>query len=292
MADGTQFGRFLRSRRARMTPEAAGFERGPRRRVEGLRREECARLAGISVEYYTRLEQGRATRPSNDVIASIGRALHLDDFELDHLTRLAHPAASKGSSTDGSSIDGPGIRPELQMLIDAMDGTSAMVFSRSLDVIGHNHLAAHLFVGLLDVGPQHRNSARFVFLEPASRTFLADWEQAARLSVGQLHLAAARWPDDARLARLIGELSMKCPEFSSLWALGDVVRKTHGTKGFHHPVVGDLEVSYQLLDLPGDAGHSIETLTASPSTPSHDALAILGAWGRTTDDPGASILGA
>jgi transcriptional regulator with XRE-family HTH domain len=267
-----ELGEFLQSRRARLRPEDVGLPSYGRRRVPGLRREELAQLAGVSVDYYVRLEQGRAGRPSNEVLEAIARALSLDDDELAHLHDLARPTLRRRRPPPPERV-----RPEVQRLLDALDGVPAMVFGRRMDVLAWNRLAAALWVDFGSLPREQRNAARQVFLDEGTRQRNPDWEQGARETVAYLRLAAGRHPDDAELAALVGELSMKSADFRRLWAHHDVHEKTHGTKRHIHPLVGELTLSWETLALTGDSDQMLITYTAEPGSESETGLRLLGA---------------
>jgi transcriptional regulator with XRE-family HTH domain len=262
---------FLRVRRARLRPEDVGIQTTGQRRVPGLRREEIASLAGMSVDYYVRLEQGRAGQPSNEVLEAIARALRLDDDELAHLHDLARPTRRRRRPPQPERV-----RPEVQRLLDALDHVPAMVFGRRMDVLAWNRLAAALWVDFGSLPREQRNAARLVFLDEGTRQLNPDWEQGAWETVAYLRLAAGRHPDDAELAALIGELSMKSPDFRRLWARHDVHEKTHGTKCHIHPLVGELTLSWETLALPGDSDQMLITFTAEPGSESETGLRLLG----------------
>ncbi|MEU8519553.1 helix-turn-helix transcriptional regulator [Streptomyces sp. NBC_01216] len=270
---------FLRSRRARLKPEDVGLPSfGRHRRVPGLRREELAQLAGVSVAYYTRLEQGNGRNVSLEVLDSIARALRLSDTERAHLTHLAKPTAKKKQR---ASITRPQqVRPGLQHLLDAMDAVPAVVLGRRLDVLAWNRMARALLGDLAAMEPQERNMARMVFLDPNARDLYLDWECKATEVVSVLRLYAGCYPDDAQLLALVGELSVRSEEFRSLWAAHTVADKGHGTKRLRHPLVGELTLGYEALKVSGgDPDLILTTYQAEPGTSSADALRLLANWG-------------
>ncbi len=240
--------------------------------MRGLRREEVARLAGISVEYYVRLEQGRARHPSEEVLEAIAGALRLDEVERSHLRDLS--AARRRPARRPAREERP--RPELLRLLSSMDQVPALIMNHRLDVPGWNHLAEQLYAGL-DETVKGRNLARFAFLRPESRELFTDWEEVTRATVGQLRLGAGRHPGDEALAALIGELSIRSETFRTLWAGRDVRERSHGLKRFRHPVVGDLSLHYENFELPGGTGPRLVIFTAEPG-PSQQALRLLGSW--------------
>jgi transcriptional regulator with XRE-family HTH domain len=272
---------FLISRRAKVTPQQAGLPTyGGHRRVPGLRREEVSLLAGMSVEYYTRLERGNAQGVSDSVLENLARALQLDDAERAHLFGLAR----RTSATPARRRPAQRVRPGLQQLMDAMTDVPAFVQNGRLDVLATNALGRALYADLYDsdvvrgaaARPPHH--ARYTFLDRRSADFYPDWNLAARTGVALLRAEAGRNPDDRVLTELIGELTTRSDRFSALWAAHDVRRHTAGTKQFHHRVVGDLELDYETLELPGDDGLALISYTAEPGSPSHQALQFLASW--------------
>lgn len=270
-----ELGEFLRSRRARLRPEDVGLpDYGRHRRVPGLRREELAQLAGVSVAYYTRMEQGHGQNVSAEVLDAIARALRLDGTERAHLSRLAAPKPRKRRQSPRPQQ----VRPELRTLLDAMEGVPAYLVGRRQDVIGWNRLAAAVFGDFGTLPAQERNLVRLVFLDPATAELYADWECRACEVVSNLRLYAGRFPDDERLTALVGELSVKNEEFRRLWAAHTVANKTHGQKRLRHPLVGELELSFETLALPDDPAQFLVTYHAVPGSPSADALRLLASW--------------
>ncbi|WP_219463833.1 helix-turn-helix transcriptional regulator [Nonomuraea rhizosphaerae] len=262
----TELGAFLRSRRGEVVPEDVGLASGPRRRVRGLRREEVAELAGISVEYLVRLEQGRAARPSEAVVESLARALSLSDTERGHLIDLARlprrdPAPPRK------------VRPELARLLDLMDGVPAMITDHRLDLLAWNRLAAALFAGF---GDGERNLARYVFLDEIS--LYPDMSEIQRGMVGQLRLATGRHPGDTALMALIGELSVRSERFRTYWAGRVVKERTHGVKRFTHPVVGELRLHFETFELPGASGQRLNTFHPEAGSASEESLRLLASW--------------
>ena len=268
---------FLTTRRAKITPQQAGVQTyGGRRRVQGLRREEVARLAGVSVEYYTRLERGNASGASDSVLEALGGALQLDDAEQAHLVTLAR--ASETSSRARRRPAQQRVRPGLQQLLDAMHGLPAFVQNGRLDILAANPLARALYADLFD-DPRHTpNHARYTFLDPRAGDFYPDWTRAAADTVALLRAEGGRSPDDRILNELIGELSTRSEQFSGLWATHNVRWHTTGTKQFHHPVVGDLSLDYEGMDLASDRGQTLIAFTAEPGSTSHQALQFLASW--------------
>jgi transcriptional regulator with XRE-family HTH domain len=266
---------FLRTRRARLQPEDVGLRGfGRQRRVPGLRREELAQLAGVSVAYYTRLEQGNGRNVSAEVLDSIARALRLTEAEHAHLRHLANPQQYKKKP----SLRPQQVRVAVQQLLDALDGVPAYVVGHRSDILAWNRLAAALFGDWAALPPQERNWARIVFLSPASRELFADWQGKAADVVSHLRMDAGSHPDDPRLSSLVGELSVKSEDFRRLWAAHDVREKGHGTKRLRHPLVGELVLSYETFKLP-DCEQSLVTYHAEPGSPSAEALRLLASWG-------------
>jgi transcriptional regulator with XRE-family HTH domain len=276
MDDRTQLAEFLTSRRNRLDPDAAGIPIHGRRRVPGLRREEVAQLAGVSVDYYVRLEQGRAAHPSESVLEAIARALQLDEVERSHLHQLARPAPARRRPPARERV-----RPGLRQLLERLETVPAFVLGRRMDVLAWNRLGASLHADFDGLPPGERNMARLIFLDPASVDHYPEWEQVARDTVGVLRGLAGRHPDDRPLAELIGELSMHSEQFRRWWAAGVVHRKTHGRKLIRHPVVGDLELHYETLQLPDAPDQMLVTYTAEAGSPSETSLALLASWAES-----------
>ncbi|MGV9931149.1 helix-turn-helix domain-containing protein [Streptomyces olivaceoviridis] len=267
---------FLRSRRARLKPEDVGLAAfGRHRRVPGLRREELAQLAGVSVAYYTRLEQGNGRNVSAEVLGSIARALRLTDAEHAHLTHLAKPKAHKKKPAARQQQ----VRGALRQLLDTMEGVPAYVVGRRSEILAWNRMAVALFGDWGELPPGERNWARLVFLRPAYRELFVDWEQKAIDIVCALRMDAGCDPDDARLSVLVGELSVKSEEFRRLWATHDVKEKSHGVKHLHHSLVGDLALNFESFRLTDGSEQSLVTYHADPGSPSADSLRLLASWG-------------
>ncbi|MFJ6568136.1 helix-turn-helix domain-containing protein [Streptomyces sp. NPDC091292] len=274
---------FLRTRRARLKPEDVGLpEYGRHRRVPGLRREELAQLAGVSVAYYTRLEQGNGRNVSAEVLDAIARALRLTDAERAHLNHLAKPTSNKKKKAAARTQP---VRPALAQLLDAMDGVPAYIVGRRSDVLGWNRLSAALFWDWAALPVQERNWARLVFLDPAARDLFVDWDGKAADIVSTLRMDAGCYPDDPRLSALVGELSVKSDEFRRLWATHDVKEKGHGVKRLRHAVVGELTLPYESFRLADDPDQILVTYHAEPGSPSAEALRLLASWGSNTVSP-------
>ena len=273
---------FLTSRRARVTPEQAGLTSYGARRVPGLRRSEVATLGGVSIEYYTRIERGNLTGVSESVLEALARALQLDDAERAHLFDLARAA---GPTTPARRRRSPKqrVRPDVQWTIDAMTGAAAFVFNGRLDILAANQLGRALFSELYVNPARPVSTPRFVFLEPRAREFYADWDRAAGETVAVLRAEAARDPDDRDLSDLVGELSTKSEEFRTLWAAHNVRLHNAGVKHLHHPVVGDLSLNYNGLELAADPGLTIFVYTAEPGSKSAESLNLLASWAATLE---------
>ncbi|MYQ79724.1 MULTISPECIES: helix-turn-helix transcriptional regulator [unclassified Streptomyces] len=264
---------FLRTRRARVDPASAGISADSRRRVDGLRREEVAHLSGVSVDYYVRLEQGRATQPSEQVLDALARVLGLDETEREHLDRLARQRRRRAKTPGGR------VRPELLRVLDLVTDAPALIMDHRMDVLAGNRLARLLYGRALP----GMNTARHLFLEEAERGLYAEWEQCTLDAVGHLRLAAGKYPDDARLASLIGELSMGSDRFRRLWARADVRARTHGRKVYRHPLVGVLELHQENFSLVDAPGREMIVLSAAPGSPAEDGLRLLSGLGAESD---------
>ncbi|MFF7455628.1 helix-turn-helix domain-containing protein [Kitasatospora sp. NPDC008115] len=286
---------FLRTRRSRLHPEDVGLpDLGGRRRVSGLRREELAQLAGVSVDYYTRLEQGRVGNPSDSVLDAVARALRLDPEEVGHLHRLARlrpDRARAGRGAGGRPLGPQKVRPTLARLLAAMPDVPAVVMGRRMDVLAWNRAAVSLLGDYGALAPAERNIARITYLDPASRTLYDDWVGCARENAAFLRLEAGRRPDDPRLAELIGELSVRSPEFRQWWAEHPVRDKTSGRKVFHHPLAGRMELVYETLRSADDPDQALVTYAPDAGSPSEDALRMLLAWDADRTGPGRSAAG-
>ncbi|WP_420035303.1 helix-turn-helix domain-containing protein [Streptomyces sp. cg28] len=269
---------FLRTRRARLKPEDVGLSAaGRHRRVPGLRREELAQLAGVSVAYYTRLEQGNGRNVSAEVLDAIARALRLSDTEHAHLVHLAKPTQTRRKQRAPRRQQQ--VRPALRHLLENLEGVPAYIGGARSDILAWNRMAAALFGDWGALAAAERNWARLTFLDPASRELFRDWEQKASDMVSYLRLYAGRNPDDPELSALVGELSVKSEEFRKLWATHDVKEKGHGVKRMRHPLVGELTLSYETLHLPDDDGQFLSVYHAEPGTASAEALRLLASWG-------------
>lgn len=276
---------FLASRRARITPEQVGLPTSARRRVPGLRREEVAVLAGVSTEWYTRLEKGHISGVSEDVLDAVAQALRLDEAErtyLFDLARAARPARRTPSRRKDVQVP-----PPVQWLLDSITMSAGFVRNGRMDVVAANPLARALHAPMFaseTVDKRGRaNIARFHFLDPVAEHFFVDWEDAANATVALLRAEAGREPHDRALRELIGELSTLSPEFRTMWAAHDVRIRHDGSKRLQHPEVGRLELTYQSLDLPTPQRtvHDLTLYTAEPGTPSEDRLKLLASLAAT-----------
>lgn len=273
---------FLASRRARITPRQAGLPvYGGNRRVAGLRREEVAMLAGVSVDYYTRLERGRLAGVSEGVLEAIAAALHLDEAERIHLFDLARAANTSPARARRRRSPEPRVRPSVTAMLEAMTGAPAVVRNDRLDILAANALGRALYAPLYDDPVRPANHARFAFLDPQARDFWIDWERTADDTVGILRTAAGRNPYDRALSDLVGELSTRSEEFRTCWAAHNVRLHRTGDKLIRHPIVGRLELMYDILVLPADPGLTLLVYTAAPGTPTADSLALLATWAAT-----------
>jgi transcriptional regulator with XRE-family HTH domain len=273
---------FLTSRRARITPEQAGLPvYGTNRRVAGLRREEVALLAGVSVDYYTRLERGNLGGVSEAVLDALARALQLDEAEREHLFDLARAANTTARPRRRPAPQR--VRPGVQRILDAMTDAPADVRNGRRDILAANRLGYALYSELFIDPVRPANVARFVFLSPRAREFFPDWESAANDLVANLRTEAGRNPHDRGLQDLVGELSTRSQEFRSRWAAHNVRQHQTGRKRLHHPVVGELELTYEVLALPADSGLSLVVYGAEPGSASQDGLRLLASWAATLD---------
>ena len=289
----TEIKDFLTTRRAKVTPQMAGLPVvGGNRRVPGLRREEVAMLAGVSVDYYTRLERGRAAGASEEVLDALASALLLDDAERQHLFDLARSVSSTGRARRRRPRAGrAALRPGVQWLLDSMTAPALVADSLST-YVASNLMARALYSPMfLDPAPQATgrevNMARFVFLDPRSRDFFPNWDSGAEDLVAMLRLAAGAGPTDPRLTALVGELSTHSREFSRLWARHDVRYVCRGEKVIRHPVVGELRLAYEPMPLTTAPGMRMTAYAVEPGSPSQDALQLLASWAATEPAPAA-----
>jgi transcriptional regulator with XRE-family HTH domain len=272
MGDAAELGAFLKTRRAALDPDEMGVHPGlNQRRVAGLRREEIAQLAGISVDYYTRLEQGRAHNVSDAILDALARALRLQTDEETYLRNLAAPKRKRASKPKPQRV-----RPELQLLLNSIQAP-AFVFGRYLDVLAWNDLGGAIAFDFAALTPDERNMPRMFFLSDSAREMHPEWEAVAKELVANLRAETGKYPDDPRLAQLIGELSMHSAEFRKLWAGHGVKEKAHGIKIMLNPIVGELRLRYETLRLQED-DQGLVVYTADPGSDSERALQLLASW--------------
>ena len=271
---------FLTSRRARVTPEQAGLPAWGPRRVKGLRREEVASLAGVSVDYYKRLERGNASGVSDSVLEALARALQLDDAERAHLfdlARAANPVIPKRRRLTQQRV-----RPVVLRIVDSISAP-AIVRNSRVDYLAANPLGRALYAPLFDSHEQPANSARFTFLDPTAQDFYVDWEGIAKDLVAHLRSEAGRNPYDHGLSDLVGELSTRSEPFRTWWAAHNVRYHRTGTKRLRHPVVGELEFDYEVMGVSADDGLTISVYSAEPGSRSQEALDLLASWTATPE---------
>jgi transcriptional regulator with XRE-family HTH domain len=268
-----ELGDFLRSRRARIQPEEVGLPSYGRRRVPGLRREEVAQLAGVSVDYYIRLEQGRGPSVSDAVLDAIARVLRLDETEHDYLRTVARPRRRR----ERRPPPAPRVRPGVQQLLDDMERSPAFVLGRRMDVLAWNALGDAVS-GFSGMDPARRSIPRHVFLDPAARDRYPEWAAVATQTVANLRLDAGRHADDPELCALVGELSLRSEDFRRLWADHQVKACAYGVKKVRHPVVGLLTLPYETLTVPADPEQTIVAYTPEPGSETAERLALLGSW--------------
>jgi len=272
----------MTTRRAKITPEQAGLQRGGgQRRVPGLRREEVAVLAGVSTEWYMRLEKGHITGISDEVLEAVARALQLDEAERLHLFDLARAAKPSRAPRRRARH---AVRPSVLRILESMAGTPAFVRNGRLDVLAINPLGRALYSPVFVDPARLANLARFCFLDPVSRDFYPDWDEVARATMALLRTEAGRDPYDRELSDMVGEFATRSEQFRSGWAAHDVRLHQYGTKHFQHPVVGLIEVAFDSMPLPAseDQGLTLTCYTAEPGSPSDDAMKVLASWAATT----------
>ncbi|WP_027929119.1 helix-turn-helix transcriptional regulator [Amycolatopsis thermoflava] len=290
-AKSTEARDFLVTRRAKITPDQAGLRHyGGNRRVPGLRREEVAMLAGVSADYYTRLEKGNLAGVSDSVLDAIAGALQLDEAERVYLFDLARTANAAGRPRNAAQRRRPPqrIRPVVQQILDSMTTTAAFVRNGRLDILGTNLLGRALYSPVFDsptrtseVAPP--NLARFGFLDPAAHDYFPDYDASCHTSVAILRTEAGRDPHNRDLTDLIGELCTRSDDFRTRWAAHDVRLHRTGTKSFRHPVVGEFTVNFEAMDLTADAGLTLTAYAAEPGSPSAERLQLLASWAATAD---------
>ena len=273
---------FLTSRRDKITPGQAGLPVYGTRRVAGLRRGEVAMLAGVSVEYYTRLERGNLAGVSESVLDALAQALRLDETERAHLGDLARAANASPARVRRRAVRST-VRPTVERMIEAMPSMPAFVFNARFDVLAANALCRAFYCQMYADPGSGRNVARWVFLNPAAREFYLDWDRIAKDIVGVLRVEAGRNPYDRELSNLVGELSTRSDQFRILWGAHDVHVFRDEKKRVNHPVVGLLELDHQTMDVPGDAGQTMAFYSAPPASAAADSLALLASWSATQD---------
>jgi transcriptional regulator with XRE-family HTH domain len=279
----SELGDFLRSRRARRQPEDLGLTPvGGRRRVPGLRREELAQAAALSVDYYVRLEQGRLRNPSAEVVDAVAAALGLDSAERRYLHNLARPQRAT------QSPDRPAVPRTIQTLIDNTNVPAAL-FSKRGDILAWNALAAALLTDFAALPVEERNMPRLVFLNAEVAARFVDWEAKARDLVSQLRMEASRSPNDERLATLVGELSMRSPEFARLWATHPVREKVRGGHRYRHPIGGEFDLRFEAFSVPDESDLSLVCQVADPGSPDEEALRLLASWTAQPDRVNAQL---
>jgi hypothetical protein len=279
MGQSAEFGKFLKAMRSRLSPELAGVSPSSgTRRVPGLRREEIARLADVSTDYYTRPEQGRNIHPSRAVLDSVGRALQLDPGEHAHMMDLLENCAL----SQRPPVSGRRVRPALHQLLDAVGNVPALILGRRTDVLAGNRLAFLLLADFPAMPAPERNLTRWIILDPIARSLFQDWETVASDAVGALRVDIGRHPNDAQASQLVGELAVSSEHFRKWWARHRVARGSAGIVRFHYAVVGDLELNVEDLTLPDDPDHKLSVFSAPPGSSSADSLTLLGSFGTGT----------
>lgn len=280
---------FLSTRRAKITPEQAGLAAyGGNRRVPGLRRGEVAMLAGMSVEYYTRLERGNLSGVSESVLEALANALQLDDAERSHLYDLAR-AASDGGRLRRRPARKQAIRQGVQLTLDAITQSPAIVRNGRLDILASNAMGralySDIYSGNTGNAAEAPNLARYLFFDHRSHDFYPDWERAANDTVAIMRTEAGRDPYDRGLSDLVGELSTRSEEFRVRWAAHNVRQHYTGQKNFRHPIVGDLHMLYEAMQFSADTGLTLTVYNSEPNTPTADAFRLLASWAATTQEP-------
>src|SRR6266568_1579379 len=281
MDNRTEIREFLASRRARITPEQAGLPSyGGTRRVPGLRRGEVAELAAVSIEYYTRLERGNLAGVSEGVLEALSRALQLDEAERAHLLDLARAAGTR-SRWNRHPAPKQRVRQGVQLALDAITGAPAFVGNGRLDILAANQLGYALYSEMFANPARPANHARFIFFDDRARSFYLDWDRAADDTVAILHTGAGRDPYDRAMTDLVGELSTRSEEFRTRWATHNVRQHNSGVKHFRHPIVGELHLLFEAMELSADTGLSLYVYSPEPGSPSDDGIRLLASWAAT-----------
>jgi transcriptional regulator with XRE-family HTH domain len=276
MTNGSELGIFLKARRAAIQPQEVGLPAGTGvRRTPGLRREEVAILAGVSVDYYTRLERGKETNPSPAVVDALARILRLNADEHQHLRALTENAARPARQIEQRQSRTRTVRQGPLILMESLRPNPAYIVSRTNDVLAANPAGLALFPGLADYPAKQRNITRYIFLDPAAKQLYPEWEKLVPRSVAYLRGRAGADPDDPELVRLIGELVVKSKEFARLWERYEVQMVGQGTKMFQHPDVGPMTLDYEAMELAGTGGQRLIAYYTVPGTPDHDAITLL-----------------
>lgn len=283
MDNRSEIREFLTSRRARISPEQAGIPAYGDRRVAGLRRGEVAALAGVSVEYYTRLERGNLRGVSESVLDAVSRALRLDDTELAHLRALAGTANASPSTRAKRPAAPAAVRPAVRHLLAGMTMVPAFVRNNRFDILAANPLGRALYAPVFAAGFTPANTARFVFLDARAPYFYADWDRVAKDSVGALRVEAGRNPHDRELSNLIGELATRSDQFRVWWGAHDVYVHRTVIKRFRHPVIGDIELAAEVLPLSGDTDQVLVAYSAAPGSAAEDGLRLLASWAASPE---------
>jgi transcriptional regulator with XRE-family HTH domain len=272
---------FLASRRARITPDEVGLiAYGRNRRVPGLRREEVAMLAGVSIDYYTQLERGKLNGVSDTVLDALAGALRLDEAERAHLFDLARTANARPRTRRPVRQQ---VRPAVRNILDAMTDAPSFIRNGRLDILYANRLARALYSPAFEASERPVNLARFAFLDPRAAEFYPEWEEAANTTVALLRTEAGRDPHDRGLSDLVGQLSTRSEEFRTRWAAHDVRLHRTGVKRFRHPAAGDLTLDFEAMEVAADPGLTLTAYSAEPGSPAHDTLKLLASWAATLE---------